>query len=115
MIVSCTIGGNVATNAGGIRFLRYGTLHGTVSGLEVVLPNGEVLDSLDSLRKDNTGYDLKQLFIGAEGSLGVITGVSIQCAPMPRVCPPPLLPKNSSIHEVFSFSSPVCSSCHAQL
>ncbi|KAJ2767034.1 D-lactate ferricytochrome c oxidoreductase, partial [Coemansia nantahalensis] len=74
---SCHIGGNVATNAGGIRFLRYGSLHGSVLGLEVALPDGTVLDNLSTLRKDNTGYDLKQLFIGSEGTLGVITGVSI--------------------------------------
>lgn len=74
---SCHIGGNVATNAGGLRFLRYGSLHGNVLGLEVVLPNGEVLDGLSTLRKDNTGFDLKQLFIGSEGSIGIITGVSI--------------------------------------
>ncbi|KAJ1891444.1 D-lactate ferricytochrome c oxidoreductase [Kickxella alabastrina] len=74
---SCHIGGNVATNAGGIRFLRYGSLHGSVLGLEVVLPDGTILDNLSTLRKDNTGYDLKQLFIGSEGSLGVITGVSV--------------------------------------
>jgi D-lactate dehydrogenase (cytochrome) len=61
---SCQIGGNVATNAGGLRFLRYGSLHGSVLGLEVVLPSGEVLDQNTSVRKDNTGYDLKQLFIG---------------------------------------------------
>ncbi|XP_047577623.1 D-2-hydroxyglutarate dehydrogenase, mitochondrial isoform X4 [Lutra lutra] len=81
---SCHIGGNVATNAGGLRFLRYGSLHGTVLGLEVVLADGTVLDCLTSLRKDNTGYDLKQLFIGSEGTLGVITAVSIQCPPKPR-------------------------------
>lgn len=74
---SCHIGGNVATNAGGLRFLRYGSLHGSVLGLEVVLPNGEILPGLQTLRKDNTGLDLKQLFIGSEGTLGVITGVSI--------------------------------------
>ncbi|ELU02184.1 hypothetical protein CAPTEDRAFT_166406, partial [Capitella teleta] len=68
---SCQIGGNVSTNAGGIRLLRYGSLHGTVLGVEAVLANGDVLDCLSSLRKDNTGYDLKQLFIGSEGTLGV--------------------------------------------
>lgn len=82
---SCHIGGNVATNAGGLRLLRYGSLHGTVLGLEVVLPDGTIVDQLTTLRKDNTGYDLKQLFIGAEGTLGVITGVSILTPPMPRV------------------------------
>ncbi|KAL8696779.1 MAG: hypothetical protein Q9224_002625, partial [Gallowayella concinna] len=76
---SCQIGGNVATNAGGLRLLRYGSLHGTVLGLEVVLPDGTVMDDLTTLRKNNTGYDLKQLFIGGEGTLGVITGVSIHC------------------------------------
>ncbi|GCB79001.1 hypothetical protein scyTo_0017818 [Scyliorhinus torazame] len=76
---SCHIGGNVATNAGGLRLLRYGSLRGTVLGLEVVLADGTVLNCLSSLRKDNTGYDLKQLFIGAEGTLGIITAVSILC------------------------------------
>ncbi|KAF9965809.1 hypothetical protein BGZ70_004074 [Mortierella alpina] len=74
---SCHIGGNVSTNAGGLRLLRYGSLHGTVLGLEVVLPDGTILDNLSTLRKDNTGYDLKQLFIGSEGTLGIVTGVSI--------------------------------------
>lgn len=74
---SCHIGGNVSTNAGGLRVLRYGSLHGSVLGLEVVLADGTVLDGISTLRKDNTGYDLKQLFIGAEGTLGIVTGVSI--------------------------------------
>ncbi|NXJ11187.1 D2HDH protein, partial [Odontophorus gujanensis] len=81
---SCHIGGNVATNAGGLRLLRYGSLRGTVLGLEVVLADGTVLDCLASLRKDNTGYDLKQLFIGSEGTLGVITAVSILCPQKPK-------------------------------
>ncbi|ROT40170.1 D-lactate dehydrogenase [Sodiomyces alkalinus F11] len=76
---SCQIGGNVATNAGGLRLLRYGSLHGNVLGLEAVLPDGTVVDDLCMLRKNNTGYDLKQLFIGAEGSLGIITKVSVIC------------------------------------
>ncbi len=74
---SCQIGGNIATNAGGLRFLRYGSLKGTVLGLEVVLADGTVLDNLSALRKDNTGYDLKQLFIGSEGTLGVITACAL--------------------------------------
>ncbi|KAI5450350.1 D-lactate ferricytochrome c oxidoreductase [Naganishia albida] len=74
---SCQVGGNVATNAGGLRLLRYGSLHGTVLGLEVVLADGTVYDSMGGLRKDNTGFDLKQLFIGSEGTIGIITGVSI--------------------------------------
>ncbi|KAL9027182.1 MAG: hypothetical protein Q9196_004260, partial [Gyalolechia fulgens] len=80
---SCQIGGNVATNAGGLRLLRYGSLHGNVLGLEVVLPDGTVMDDLSTLRKNNTGYDLKQLFIGGEGTLGIITGVSILCPQKP--------------------------------
>ena len=76
---SCQIGGNVATNAGGLRLLRYGSLHGNVLGIEAVLPDGTIVDDLSKLRKNNTGYDLKQLFIGGEGTIGVITGVSIIC------------------------------------
>ncbi|KAM3370192.1 hypothetical protein ACQJBY_017840 [Aegilops geniculata] len=74
---SCQIGGNISTNAGGLRFIRYGSLHGNVLGLEVVLANGTVLDMLTTLRKDNTGYDLKHLFVGSEGSLGIVTKVSV--------------------------------------
>lgn len=81
---SCHVGGNVATNAGGLRLLRYGSLHGTVLGVEAVLADGTVVDSLSTLRKNNTGYDLKQLFIGSEGTIGIITGVSIQCPPRPK-------------------------------
>ncbi|ESZ93393.1 D-lactate dehydrogenase 2, mitochondrial precursor [Sclerotinia borealis F-4128] len=76
---SCHIGGNVATNAGGLRLLRYGSLHGNVLGIEAVLPDGTIVDDLSKLRKNNTGYDLKQLFIGAEGTIGIITGISIIC------------------------------------
>ena len=81
---SCQIGGNLSTNAGGIAVLRYGNARDLVLGLEVVLPDGEVLSSLKSLRKDNTGYDLKQLFIGAEGTLGVITAAVLKLFPLPR-------------------------------
>jgi FAD/FMN-containing dehydrogenase len=76
---SCQIGGNVATNAGGSRFLRYGSLRGSVLGLETVLPDGRVMDTLSSLRKDNTGYDLKQLHIGGEGTIGIITKIAMAC------------------------------------
>ncbi|KAF2685053.1 D-lactate dehydrogenase-like protein 2 [Lentithecium fluviatile CBS 122367] len=76
---SCQIGGNVATNAGGLRLLRYGSLHGNVLGIEAVLPDGTVVDDLLTLRKNNTGYDLKHLFIGGEGTIGIITGISILC------------------------------------
>ncbi|GAB2227358.1 hypothetical protein Droror1_Dr00009176 [Drosera rotundifolia] len=78
---SCQIGGNVSTNAGGLRLVRYGSLHGNVLGIEAVLANGTVLDMLGTLRKDNTGYDLKHLFIGSEGSLGIVTKVSILTPP----------------------------------
>ncbi|KAF2746020.1 hypothetical protein M011DRAFT_405106 [Sporormia fimetaria CBS 119925] len=74
---SCQIGGNVAANAGGLRLLRYGSLHGNVLGIEAVLPDGTIVDDLSKLRKNNTGYDLKQLFIGGEGTIGIITGISI--------------------------------------
>ncbi|KAI1268543.1 hypothetical protein F5Y18DRAFT_415254 [Xylariaceae sp. FL1019] len=76
---SCHIGGNVATNAGGLRLLRYGSLHGSVLGIEAVLPDGTIVNDLSTLRKNNTGYDLKQLFIGGEGTIGMITAVSIHC------------------------------------
>jgi len=81
---SCQIGGNAATNAGGLRLLRYGSLHGNILGIEAVLADGRVFENLNVLRKDNTGYDLKQLFIGSEGTLGIITKLSLQCAPRPK-------------------------------
>lgn len=80
---SCTIGGNVSTNAGGISVLRYGNMRDLVLGLEVVLPDGRIWDGLRRLRKDNSGYAIKHIFIGAEGSLGVITGVSLRLFPQP--------------------------------
>ncbi|CAH0557516.1 unnamed protein product [Brassicogethes aeneus] len=78
---SCQIGGNVSTNAGGIRLLRYGNLHGNILGLEVVTATGEIMNCMSTLKKDNTGYHLKHLFIGSEGTLGVVTKVAIQCPP----------------------------------
>ena len=81
---SCQIGGNLSTNAGGLNALRYGVARELVLGLEVVLPDGQVLDGLTSLRKDNTGYDLDDLFIGAEGTLGVVTAASLKLFPLPR-------------------------------
>ena len=80
---SCTIGGNLATNAGGIAVLRYGNTRDLVLGLEAVLPDGRVLNSLRALRKDNTGYDLRHLFIGSEGTLGVITAAVLKLYPQP--------------------------------
>ncbi len=81
---SCRIGGNLSTNAGGLNVVRYGTARDLVLGLEVVLPNGDVLDDLKGLRKDNTGYDLKSLFLGAEGTLGIITAAVLKLYPRPR-------------------------------
>jgi FAD/FMN-containing dehydrogenase len=81
---SCQIGGNLSTNAGGVNVLRYGNAREQVLGLEVVLPDGRVWDGLRGLRKDNTGYDLKQLFLGAEGTLGVITAAVLRLYPKPN-------------------------------
>ncbi|MEO7622121.1 MAG: FAD-binding oxidoreductase [Gallionella sp.] len=80
----CEIGGNISTNAGGIGVLRYGNARDLVLGLEVVLPDGRVWNGLRSLRKDNTGYDLKHLFIGAEGTLGIITAAVLKLFPRPQ-------------------------------
>ena len=81
---SCQIGGNLSTNAGGTNVLRYGNARSHVLGLEVVLPDGEIWNGLRGLRKDNTGYDLKHLFIGAEGTLGIITAAVLKLYPRPR-------------------------------
>src|SRR5687767_4159252 len=80
---SCQIGGNLSTNAGGVNVLRYGNAREQVLGLEVVLPDGRVWEGLRSLRKDNTGYDLKQVFLGAEGTLGIITAAVLRLYPKP--------------------------------
>jgi FAD/FMN-containing dehydrogenase len=81
---SCTIGGNIATNAGGTAVLRYGNTRDLVLGLEVVLPNGDIWNGLSGLRKDNAGYDLKHLFIGSEGTLGIVTAAVVKLFPRPR-------------------------------
>jgi len=80
---SCQIGGNLATNAGGINVIRYGTAREQVLGLEVVLADGTIWDGLRSLRKDTAGYDMKQVFIGSEGTLGIITAATLRLFPMP--------------------------------
>ena len=80
---SCQIGGNISTNAGGVNVLRYGNTRNLVLGLEVVLPDGRVWDGLRGLRKDNTGYDMKQVFIGAEGTLGIVTAAVLRLFPKP--------------------------------
>ena len=81
---TCQIGGNLSTNAGGLSVLRYGMMRDLVLGLEVVLADGRVLSALSALRKDNTGYDIKSLFIGAEGTLGIITAASLKLFPKIR-------------------------------
>lgn len=81
---SCQIGGNISTNAGGVNVLRYGMMREQVLGLEVVLPDGSVLHHLKGLRKDNRGVDVNQLFIGAEGALGIVTAASLRLSPLPQ-------------------------------
>ena len=81
---TCQIGGNISTNAGGTGVLAYGSTRQLVMGLEVVLPTGEIWDGLRRLKKDNTGYDLKSLFIGAEGTLGIITAAVLKLFPKPK-------------------------------
>jgi FAD/FMN-containing dehydrogenase len=81
---SCRIGGNLSTNAGGTAVLAYGNMRQLCMGLEVVLPTGEIWDGLRRLKKDNTGYDLRDLFIGAEGTLGIVTGAVLKLFPQPR-------------------------------
>ncbi|KAL0840488.1 hypothetical protein ABMA28_015730 [Loxostege sticticalis] len=81
---TCQVGGNVSTNAGGLRLLRYGNLHGSILGVEAVKADGTIIDCLKTLKKDNTGYHLKHLFIGSEGTLGVVTKVAIHCPVLPK-------------------------------
>jgi len=80
---SCQIGGNLATNAGGIKFIKYNSMHANCLGLKTVLADGTVLENIHKHRKDSAGYDLKHLFIGAEGTLGIITECAILCPPLP--------------------------------
>ena len=81
---SCTIGGNLSTNAGGVQVLHYGNARNLVLGIEVVLPNGEIWNGLRALKKDNTGYDLRDLYLGAEGTLGIITKAILKVWPKPK-------------------------------
>ena len=101
---SCRIGGNLATNAGGVQVLRYGNTRELTLGLEVVLPDGRLWDGLRGLRKNNTGYDLKHLFIGSEGTLGVITAAQLKLYPKPASSETVLaaLPSVKAVLELFS-------------
>ncbi|MEM8948745.1 MAG: FAD-binding oxidoreductase [Pseudomonadota bacterium] len=102
---TCQIGGNLSSNAGGVNVLRYGMARDLVLGLEVVLADGQVWNGLRALRKDNTGYDLKQLFVGAEGTLGVITAAVLRLFPKPRETRTAWLavPSPEKAVELFSF------------
>ena len=104
---SCQIGGNISTNAGGIAVLRYGNTRELTLGLEVVLPDGRVWDGLRGLRKDNTGYDLKQLFIGGEGTLGIITAATVKLFPKPREIETAFLGLPRIEHAMGLFARPV--------
>ncbi len=81
---TCTIGGNVSTNAGGVTVIAYGNMRDLVTGVEAVLADGRIVNALSKLRKDNTGYDVKSLFVGAEGTLGIVTAASLKLFPNPR-------------------------------
>ncbi len=81
---TCTVGGNIATNAGGIHVMKYGNMRDLVLGLEVVLANGEIWNGLQSLRKDNAGLDLRNIFVGSEGALGIVTRATVKLFPRPR-------------------------------
>ena len=81
---TCTIGGNISTNAGGVTVIAYGNTRDLVTGVEAVLADGRIINALSKLRKDNTGYDLKSLFVGAEGTLGIVTAASLRLFPNPR-------------------------------
>jgi len=107
---SCCIGGNLSTNAGGVNVLKYGNMRDLVLGIEVILPNGEVWNGLNTLRKDNTGYDLKQLFIGAEGTLGIITKAALKLFPAPKISIAVLaaLPKLDCILDLFDQIRELC-------
>jgi FAD/FMN-containing dehydrogenase len=107
---SCEIGGNLSTNAGGTAVLRYGNARDLVLGLEVVLPDGQIWDGLRALRKDNTGYDLKQLFVGAEGTLGIITAAVLKLFPRPRARATALVALESPARalELLSFIQGAC-------
>ncbi|MGL4767216.1 MAG: FAD-binding oxidoreductase [Formosimonas sp.] len=102
---SATIGGNLSSNAGGTQVLRYGNMRDLCLGLEVVLPNGEIWNGLNTLRKNNTGYDLKHLFIGAEGTLGIISRAVLKLYPAPRYRQVALIAARDFAHVVQAFQT----------
>ncbi|GHC36096.1 FAD-binding oxidoreductase [Aidingimonas halophila] len=108
---SCQIGGNIATNAGGLNVLRYGMMRELVLGLEVVLPNGEIWDGLSALHKDNRGYDLAQLFLGSEGTLGIVTGAVLKLVPKAEQTRTALLglPSVAAVIELYTLARRGCS------
>ena len=97
---SCSIGGNIATNAGGVAVLHYGNTRELVMGLEIVLPNGSVINNLKTLIKDNTGYSIKDLFVGSEGTLGIITAATLKVFPKPKRIYTALVSVNSPKHSI---------------
>lgn len=110
---SCFIGGALSTNAGGIHFARYGSMRSNCLGLEVVTPQGQILDLMSSLRKDNAGYDLKQLFVGSEGTLGIITKAEVKLFPYPKSSQVVLLHVSnfSEVLRTFSCATRTLSEC----
>lgn len=108
---SCQIGGNIATNAGGLNVLRYGMMRQLVMGLEVVLPDGRIWDGMHALHKDNRGYSLQQLFIGSEGTLGIITGAVLKLSPRPEKTQTALLAVSSvsAAMQLYSLARRECS------
>ncbi|WP_043529913.1 FAD-binding oxidoreductase [Litchfieldella xinjiangensis] len=108
---SCQIGGNIATNAGGLNVLRHGMMRELVLGLEVVLPDGRVWNGLHSLHKDNRGYSLQQLFLGSEGTLGIVTGAVLKLAPRPDQTATALigLPSVAAVVELYGLARRGCS------
>lgn len=111
---SCSIGGNLSTNAGGTAVLRYGNTRELCLGLEVVTATGEIWNGLRGLRKDNTGYDLRDLYIGAEGTLGIITGAVLKLFPKPRSFGTAFISLHS-IHHAVSLLTLAKQHCHANL
>ena len=108
---SCTIGGNLATNAGGTAVLRYGNTRELCLGLEVVTAQGEIWNGLRGLRKDNTGYDLRDLFIGAEGTLGIITAAVLKLYPQPKAALSALVALESPRHALSLLDSSTRAYC----